>query len=141
MFGGFFRTAYGGRHGPGTQEAVVLELTQTETGMPVSQVGGETESTPQHWMNLCTNAYRVGEEASLHSALPPFAARPRDLPEALCVCVCSVLFLSLIFLILKGNESIISVLLRKQRVRRSLHCDYDYVSFKYLFIYLIDLLW
>lgn len=38
--GGFFRTGCGGRHGPGTQEAAVLELIQTETGMLVLQVGG-----------------------------------------------------------------------------------------------------
>lgn len=51
--------------------------------------------------------------------------------------MCSVLFLSLIVVILKGDDSVIPVLLRKQWARLSLHCDYDYVNFKYSFIYLI----
>lgn len=140
VFGGFFRTDYGGRHGPGTQEAVVLELIQTETGTPVSQVGGETESTPQHWMNLSTNACSVGQETTFHSVFFHSLRDPGTSP-GLSVSVCSVWFLSLIVVILKGNDSMISVLLRKQWVRQSFLCDYGCVNFKYLFIYLIDLLW
>lgn len=38
-FGGFFRTDFGGRHGPKILEVPALVLIQTETGMLVLQVG------------------------------------------------------------------------------------------------------
>lgn len=43
----------------------------------------------------------------------------------------SVLFLSLIVVILKGNDLVIPVLLRKEWARWSLHCDCDAINFKY----------
>lgn len=129
-----FRTDYGGRLGPGTREAAVLELIQTETGMLVLQVGGG-------WLQI-----------------PPALDEPFDRPAvwdggllpywfcfsicwltrghalvSLCLCVLFC-FLSLIVVTLKGNEPVIPVLLRKQRARQSLHCDCDYVNLKYLFI-------
>lgn len=138
VVGGFFRTDCGGRLGPGTREAAVLELIQTETGMLVSEVGvgGGMASNPPSIGGTCLP---TGQQCGSGILVPHWFCFFIRWPTrghasgSLCLCVLFC-FLSLIVVTLKGNEPVIPVLLRKQRARQSLHCDYDYVNLKHLFI-------